>query len=485
MKEMVTTLQEFYQGKVVLLTGATGFLGKMLLVKLLLSCPDIEGIIVLLRKNKEETVTGRLSATLSSSVFSEVPEEKLLKVSAVEADIEEPGLGLSSEDRELILKSHVSIVFHVAASVKFNKPLHVAIKANTLSVLGVLQLCHELPEIKALVYVSTAYSQCPHSEIEEKIYPMDLKLSAEGEILDGENGTKYRDVEKWPNTYTYSKALAEDMIQKNKKHLPVAIFRPSMVINAWKEPHPGWINNVYGVTRILADLYLGRTQICLYHDRKVCDLIPVDMCANAMIAIGWETAMAVYREQTKVYNFVSGTQNPITWKEYWLYVGQKIKQCPAAHAQWYYCLICTRFWPIYSILWCFLQLVPAFLLQILFYCTSPPKRHIRHSIEHLKYVVLVKYFSLREWKYHDTNVRSLLGKLTPEDRDIFNFDIKQLNWNEYIESCVKGVRQHILKDDMSTLAFARKRYQTLYALHCVLVTCLILLIFRMVWYFCS
>jgi hypothetical protein len=44
---------------------------------------------------------------------------------------------------------------------------------------------------QALVYVSTAYSQCPHSEIEEKIYPMDLKLPVE-EDFDGENGTKYR-----------------------------------------------------------------------------------------------------------------------------------------------------------------------------------------------------------------------------------------------------------------------------------------------------
>jgi fatty acyl-CoA reductase len=65
---MVTTLQEFYQGKVVLLTGATGFLGKALLLKLLLSCPDVESIIVLLRRKKEESISDRLSATLSSSV---------------------------------------------------------------------------------------------------------------------------------------------------------------------------------------------------------------------------------------------------------------------------------------------------------------------------------------------------------------------------------------------------------------------------------
>jgi fatty acyl-CoA reductase len=88
-----------------------------------------------------------------------------------------------------------------------------------------------------------------------------------------------------------------------------------------------------------------------------------------------------------------------------------------------------------------------------------PCRSVKQAIQHLKYVSIAKYFSVRDWKYHNSNVRSLLGKLTPEDRDIFNSDIKQLNWNEYIETCVKGVRQHILKDDMSTLPFARKRYQ--------------------------
>jgi fatty acyl-CoA reductase len=81
-------------------------------------------------------------------VFSAVPKEKLLKVSAVEADIEQPGLGMSSADREIILKSHVSIVFHVAANVRLNKPLNVAMKTNTSSVIGILQLCDELPQIK-------------------------------------------------------------------------------------------------------------------------------------------------------------------------------------------------------------------------------------------------------------------------------------------------------------------------------------------------
>jgi fatty acyl-CoA reductase len=77
----------------------------------------------------------------------------------------------------------------------------------------------------------------------------------------------------------------------------------------------------------------------------------------------------------------------------------------------------------------------------------------------MKYSILVKYFTQREWMYHDRNLRSLLARLTPEDRGIFNFDIKQVNWNEYLESCVEGLRQYILKDQINTLPIARKYSQ--------------------------
>jgi fatty acyl-CoA reductase len=65
---MATTLQKFYQGKVVLVTGASGFLGKVLLMKLLQSCPDFKRIIVLLRRKNEDSCSDRLSKLLSNPV---------------------------------------------------------------------------------------------------------------------------------------------------------------------------------------------------------------------------------------------------------------------------------------------------------------------------------------------------------------------------------------------------------------------------------
>jgi len=81
-----------------------------------------------------------------------------------------------------------------------------------------------------------------------------------------------------------------------------------------------------------------------------------------------------FRGQTKVYNFVSGTQNPITWKEYFSVCGQKIIENPPCNAQWYYFYMTAKLWPVYLSLWLCLELMPALLLQGLQYCTSRPRR---------------------------------------------------------------------------------------------------------------
>jgi fatty acyl-CoA reductase len=48
----MTSVREFFEHQNVLVTGGTGFLGKVLLEKLLRSCPDVGNIYVLMRKKK-------------------------------------------------------------------------------------------------------------------------------------------------------------------------------------------------------------------------------------------------------------------------------------------------------------------------------------------------------------------------------------------------------------------------------------------------
>ena len=59
---------QFYERKCVFITGATGFMGKVLVEKLLRSCPDIDKIFLLLRPAKGKDVSSRLQEFIQSQV---------------------------------------------------------------------------------------------------------------------------------------------------------------------------------------------------------------------------------------------------------------------------------------------------------------------------------------------------------------------------------------------------------------------------------
>ena len=61
-------IEEFFAGKNVFLTGSTGFLGKVVLEKLLRSCSRVNKIYLLVRTKKEMTPQQRIDGMLSSKV---------------------------------------------------------------------------------------------------------------------------------------------------------------------------------------------------------------------------------------------------------------------------------------------------------------------------------------------------------------------------------------------------------------------------------
>lgn len=62
------TITEFYRDRSVFITGATGFIGKVLVEKLLRSCPDVECIYILMRPLKEKTAACRLQEFTENKV---------------------------------------------------------------------------------------------------------------------------------------------------------------------------------------------------------------------------------------------------------------------------------------------------------------------------------------------------------------------------------------------------------------------------------
>ena len=117
-----------------------------------------------------------------------------------------------------------------------------------------------------------------------------------------------------PNTYTYTKALAESLLAEECQDLPVAIVRPSIVTAAWREPIPGWVDNFNGPTGLVLAVGKGIMRTMLYEGTAIADLIPVDVVINLMITAAWHTGTKQPNEMM-IYNCTSGMLNSLTWRE--------------------------------------------------------------------------------------------------------------------------------------------------------------------------
>lgn len=65
---IMSTIAAFYGGKSILITGATGFLGKVLMEKLFRTSPDLKVIYILVRPKAGQTLQQRVFQILDSKV---------------------------------------------------------------------------------------------------------------------------------------------------------------------------------------------------------------------------------------------------------------------------------------------------------------------------------------------------------------------------------------------------------------------------------
>ena len=153
--ERLSEISEFFKGKSVFITGATGFMGKVLVEKLLRSCNEVNWIYVLLRPKKGRGINSRLIELFQVKIFDKIRQTEpaqLSKVVAIEGDISLPGLGICDKNVEQLVRD-VSIVFHSAATVRFDEPLRTAVNLNVLGTRRVLLLCHKLTNIEVTIYL--------------------------------------------------------------------------------------------------------------------------------------------------------------------------------------------------------------------------------------------------------------------------------------------------------------------------------------------
>lgn len=115
-------MSDFFKGKTLFMTGATGFVGRFLIYKILKEC-DIKAFYILLREKKGKSIEQRYDEFTNLELFTFLPDKSVLKkIVPIYGDITLPNCGLSPSDSAKLI-DEVNIVYHSAATIKFNEPL--------------------------------------------------------------------------------------------------------------------------------------------------------------------------------------------------------------------------------------------------------------------------------------------------------------------------------------------------------------------------
>lgn len=166
---------------------------------------------------------------------------------------------------------------------------------NTRGTREIMEFAKKLSNIKVVMHVSTTYSHPELKTVGEVIHEPYVDWRKAIEICEKNDDDTMLVLTRqytnfMPNTYTFTKALAEQVVDDTKDELPLVLFRPSIVISSMKEPFPGWIDNFNGPVGLLVGSGIGIMRTLYCNPNNIADFTPVDVCIKAMIIAAWKRA---------------------------------------------------------------------------------------------------------------------------------------------------------------------------------------------------
>ncbi|XP_049942289.1 fatty acyl-CoA reductase 1-like [Schistocerca serialis cubense] len=463
---------QWFAGRSALVTGATGFLGKAIVEKLLRCCPDVGTLYLLVRPKRGQDPHARLEAYTSDVVFSKLREERpdfARQLSVVAGDLSAPDFRLAEQDMAA-LRRDVSVVFHNAASVRFDDTLRQAVTTNVVGTKHVLQLAEQLPHLQVFMYVSTSFCHSDQPVLEERLYPakadpekiMDIVSWMDEDLLEALTPKLLGNL---PNTYVLSKNLAEKLVADYASRLPIIISRPSIVIPTYKEPLPGWVDNTNGPVGMLLAAGKGLLHSAIGDPDANGDLIPVDCTANAIIALVWHFAQTK-PQSPYVCNVANGQRHRVTWGQVLEDYKNTLKEIPVEPGVWYPAGHFTKSVVLHKLIHIFLELLPAYLLDFLIMLSGrrPFLVHIQKRLQTGQ--LMLNYYTFHEWLFINKKLFSLLEYMSPQDQETFYFDTSEIDRYDYMRNTVIGAKTYLLHEDMANISGTRKRFNRMYWLHC-------------------
>eukprot|EP01130_Rhizamoeba_saxonica_P000723 TRINITY_DN10656_c0_g1_i1.p1 TRINITY_DN10656_c0_g1~~TRINITY_DN10656_c0_g1_i1.p1 ORF type:complete len:468 (+),score=93.39 TRINITY_DN10656_c0_g1_i1:18-1421(+) len=452
------------------LTGVTGFVGKLVLLKLLRCCPNLQRVFVLIRGRKGVAAADRFKKEIldDSPLFDDLAVDDphfMDKVHILDGDLCADGLGLSDSDRELIT-DNVSVIFHLAANTNFNEALSFAFEINVFGSMKVMDLARECKNLVSYVHCSTAYvnaNRTFYQEINEKVYPIgdidpyeiiDRVMMMDPDVLQRETKSIIGD---HPNTYTFSKWIAENIIVNERGDLPLCIIRPAIIASAMTDPYPGWVDTFIGSSGLTLATGLGAIHVMRGKSYAISDLIPVDFTTNLIILAAWRTALEPpVGKKIKIYHSATSDTNPHTWGNHRLMINSYFQRNrPKKSLSYPYAMIVHN--PIlFYILHVMMHSLPAVYGDARRVSKGKKPKLKQASKRIFNTIKGLEFFTSNSWIFSTKNTRSICNSLNEVDSEIFNIDTTTINWELYIIMFCQGLKKYLLKEVPDKSALANK-----------------------------
>jgi len=252
---------------VVLLTGATGFLGAQVARRIL---RDTEhAVVALVRARDGAEARQRLERSWQD--WPEAVRHLGGRVEPLAGDLTLPGLGLANE-AWTALSHRVTHVIHSAAELRFDGALDEMRRINVQGVAHLLELAHAVNRHHGLTryaHISTAY----------------VAGSRTGEVAEADLTNEFG----FANPYEQTKYEGELLVRGAMASFPVSVFRPGMVVGDSQTGEIRSFNTVYVPLR----LYLsGRLRLIPSAPGLRVNMVPVDYVADAVARLAFDPRAA-------------------------------------------------------------------------------------------------------------------------------------------------------------------------------------------------